>query len=64
MLASGMPAGGMATGGMAAGDSELVGIAPASCPAMPPGLDSLVITPDRSLFLRPPTDLAADMRQE
>jgi hypothetical protein len=54
----------MATGGMAAGDSELAGIAPASCPAMPPGLDLLVIAPDRSVFLRPPTDLAADMRQE
>jgi hypothetical protein len=74
MPADGMPAGGLATGGlatgrmatgrMATGDRELVGIAPASCPAMPPGFDSLVITPDRSLFLRPPTDLAADMRQE
>jgi len=31
---------------------------------MPPGFDLLVIAPDRSLFLRPPTDLAADMRQE
>jgi hypothetical protein len=50
---------------MAAGSRELAGIAPARDPAlMPPGFDSLVFAPDRSLFLRPPTDLAADMRQE
>jgi hypothetical protein len=58
-----MAAGGRTTG-RATGDSALAGIAPASCPAMPPGFDSLVIAPGRSLFLRPPTDLAADMRQE
>ena len=60
MVADGRTADGIVTGGR-----ELVGMAPASCPTvMPPGFDLLVIAPDRSLFLRPPTDLAADMRQE
>jgi hypothetical protein len=44
---------------------ELAGRAPASwAAAEPPGLGTLVVAPDRSLFLRPPADLAADMKQE
>jgi hypothetical protein len=56
---------GVVTDDVGADDRELAGSAPPSGPAlMLPGFGSCAIEPDRSLFLRPPTDLAAGMRQE